>query len=135
MVYTIAAYIAFLDGVIAECGPAPCLTPASNAVTRRAKASYFLERESLLQLASRQRVIDFPLQIYDELWTKLCKRKKYGVLRDDYAKPKESAHDLRYPQDGRLIPCYAKDALAQLRTLAECVAEAGSQMADKVKAA
>jgi hypothetical protein len=58
--------------------------------------------------------------IYNKLWTKLCKRKKYGVLRDDYATPKETAHDMRFTQDGRLVPGYAKDALAQLRTLVEC---------------
>lgn len=120
MVYTIATYIQFLDGVIAECGPVPCLTPASNAITRRAKASYMIERESLLKLASRENILDFSYEVYDKLWSKLCKRRKYGILRDNYAKPKESAHDLRYPQDGRLVPGYAKDVLAQLRTLVEC---------------
>lgn len=121
MVFVIETYIQFLDSVIDECGPVSCLTPNSNAVTRGAKASYMLERDSLVKMASRHNITEFPWEVYDRLWTKLCKRQKYGVLRDDYAKPRETAYDMRFPQDGRLVPGYAKDALAQLRTLTKCV--------------
>jgi len=78
------------------------------------------KRRALLNLAARHGITEVPWEVYDRLWSKLCKRQKYGLLRDDYAKAKESDHDLRYPQDGRLVPGYAKDALAQLRTLTEC---------------
>lgn len=121
MKFSISEYIQFLDTVMAECGPVNCLTSASNAVTRRAKASYFQEREALLSMALRSNVVEFSVDVFEMLWPKLCKRKKYGILQNEYAAPKKE-HDLRFPQDGRLVPGYAKDALAQLRTLAACVA-------------
>lgn len=96
----IETYIQFLDSVIAECGSVSCLTPASNAVTRRAKASYASERETLVDMAARHNITEFPWEVYDKLWAKLCKRQKYGILRDDYAKPRETAYDMRFPQDG-----------------------------------
>lgn len=133
MVFTIEAYIKFLDSVIAECGPVSCLTSASNAVTRRAKTSYEEERRSLLNFASRHSITEFDYEVYDKLWSKLCKRQKFGILREDYTKPKETAHDMRYPQDGRLVPGYAKDVLAQLRTLTECVMVASKEKTNSVK--
>lgn len=126
---SIKAYVEFLDSVIAECGSVPCLAPASNAVTRRAKASYFSERETLLKLAARHSLTEFSWEIYSNLWAKLCKRQKYGILREDYAKPRETAHDMRFPQDGRLVPGYAKDALTQLHTLIACVSAASELQA------
>lgn len=120
MVFSIAAYIEFLDSVVAECGPVACLTSASNAVTRRAVTSYKSERQALVSMAARHNIIAVQREVFDNLWPKLCKRQKYGILREDYAKPK-TEQDLRFPQDGRLVPGYAKDALAQLRTLLACV--------------
>jgi hypothetical protein len=135
MVFSIETYIQFLDSVIDECGSVADLLPASNAVTRRAKASYMLERDSLVKMASRHNITEFPWEVYDKLWPKLCKREKYGILREDYAKPKETAQDMRWPQDGRVVPGYAKDALAQLRTLTECVVAVREEKANTVKAA
>lgn len=129
MVYVIDTYLKFLDSVIADCGSVSCLTPASNAVTRRAKASYVGERATLVKLAARQGVTELPWETYDRLWPKLCKHQKYGVLRDDYATPKETAHDLRWPQDGRLVPAYAKEVLAQVHTLVACVAAVSEETA------
>lgn len=121
MIYEINPYIAFLDSVIAECNSVPSLMPKSNAVTRRAKATYQEERDALRRLADRAKVTAVTQEVYDTLWPKLCKNLKYGILCESYAKPKEPAHDMRYPQDGRVVPGYAKDVLAQLRTLAQCV--------------
>lgn len=119
--FAINPYIQFLDSVIAECGPVACLTSASNAVTRRAKSTYVAERDALLRLVAREGITGFSEEVYDAAWKKLCKKMKYGVLRHDYAQPKGGAHDMRYPHDGRVVPGYAKDALAQLRTLTACV--------------
>lgn len=133
MNFHVIDYIVFLDSVIAECGHVSCLSPGSNAVTRRAKASYLLERESLLNLVSRVAVTEFSWDFYGECWSDLCKHKKYGVLSDRYAQPK-TPHDLRYPRDGRCVPGYAKDVLAQLRTLTKCVIAAGKEKTGKASA-
>lgn len=125
--FSIEAYLTYLDSVIVECRPVPCLTKASNAVTRRATATYYLEREQLRLKAAQLKVSEFSEEDYDSAWSDICKNKKYGVLRHDYAEPKTSAHDLRYPQDGRCVPGYAKDSLAQLRTLSACVSAASTR--------
>lgn len=125
--FNLEQYIQFLDNVIAQCGTVDCLTPASNAVTRRAKATYLIERDALMKHASRQNVTEFSSDVYDRLWPTLCKREKYGVLRNDYAQASTGKHDLRFPQDGRLVPGYAKDVLAQLRTLAKRTTAAGQE--------
>lgn len=125
MNYSIDAYVKFLDNVMVECGQVSCLTPSSNAVTRRAKATFTEERKALVSLAATHNITEVSSEIYDEVWEKkLCKSNKYGLLTAEYAKPRDFKSDSRWPQDGRVVPGYAKDVLSQLRTMAACVTAA-----------
>lgn len=116
--FAIPAYIAYLDSIMAQCGPCACLLPASNAQTRRAKCSYEAEKTSLeLQLKRLDpSAHTVPYTVYDLEWPKLCKRAKFGVLSDDYT-VSDGKNDLGYPLDARLVPGAAKAVLSQLRTL------------------
>lgn len=114
------AYLAYLDSIVERCGPVPCLTPVSNAVTRRAKKAFFAERDALKSWMLRTGKASFPKDTVFEQWPRLRKSRKYDVLVENYADPGRGAMDTCYPQDGRLVPLYAKQALAQLRTLTAC---------------
>lgn len=127
MSYHIDTYLKHLDSIITECGPVPCLVPKSNAVTRRATTTYWQERKALENLVRTQNLKEVSEEIYDKIWPVLARSMKYGVLCYEYALPRRSTSDSRWPQDGRLVPGFAKNALSQLRTLTKCVlAECGT---------
>ncbi|GBG14585.1 uncharacterized protein NMK_2184 [Novimethylophilus kurashikiensis] len=118
--FAVTAYLAFLDAVMAECGPCKCLMPNSNAITRRAKLTYQKEKAALTQkleqLDAATTVV--PEEFYNVEWNRLLKRVKYSLLSYDYSLP-TTTPDFRFPRDGRNVPVYARDVLGQLRTLQE----------------